>query len=263
MPRAAAEERNEAKGLFQSRLDLDARRQLDDLRGTAMAVAGLGRLELIAEPKDVAAAEKRFQRNLEISEAIGDMIAQVKMRSLLGACALEKGDLDPALTHYQRSWELAGDRIDRCYAAVGLLRCYQRQNCPDLFDGMAQQLLDLLQEEEIPADCESQLRAALNAVPAGSRGPAASKLLALLIRQPSEPLLFVRILRIVHIVRFVAQSCGLQPSNVFVLRPFPYIHFHGIADTTASTPLCDQLCPRRVFPIFRTTVATRTPTKPR
>ena len=71
-------------------------RQLGDLRGVAMALAGLGRLEWYAEPKNVAAAEKHFQRNLEISEAIGDVIAQVKMHSLLGACALEKGDLEQA-----------------------------------------------------------------------------------------------------------------------------------------------------------------------
>ena len=88
--KGTADERSEAKRLFECRLQLDAQRQLDDLRGTAMAVAGLGRLEWYAEPKNVAAAEKHFQRNLEISEAIGDIIAQVKMHSLLGACAWKK-----------------------------------------------------------------------------------------------------------------------------------------------------------------------------
>ena len=95
LSKGTADERSEAKRLFERRLQLDAERQLGDLRGTAMAVAGLGRLEWYAEPKNVAAAEKHFQRNLEISEAIGDIIAQVKMHSLLGACALEKGDLAP------------------------------------------------------------------------------------------------------------------------------------------------------------------------
>ena len=71
-----------------------------------------------------------FAQNLEISEAIGDIIAQVKMHSLLGACALENGDLEQALAHYQRSWELAGDPIDQCFAAIGLLRCHQRTKSP-------------------------------------------------------------------------------------------------------------------------------------
>jgi tetratricopeptide (TPR) repeat protein len=174
--KGSADERSEAKRLFEQRLQMDAQRQLDDLRGTAMAVAGLGRLEWYNEPKNVAAAEKHFQQNLEISEAIDDIIAQVKMHSLLGACALEKGDLEQALTHYQRSWELAGDPIDRCFAAVGLLRCYQLQNRPDQFEGMAQQLLGLLQGEKIPIDCESQLQAVLKSCPVKSRGEAVRKL---------------------------------------------------------------------------------------
>jgi tetratricopeptide (TPR) repeat protein len=176
LSKGTADERSEAKRLFECRLQLDAQRQLGDLRGTAMAVAGLGRLEWYTEPKNVATAEKYFQRNLEISEAIGDIIAQVKMRSLLGACALEKDDLEQALTHYQRSWELAGDPIDRCFAAVGLLRCYQRQNRPDQFESMAQQLLGLLEREKIPFDCESQLQAVLKTCPVKSRGEAVRKL---------------------------------------------------------------------------------------
>jgi hypothetical protein len=98
------------------------------------------------------------------------------MHSLLGACALENGDSEQALTHYQRSWELAGDPIDRCFAAVGLLRCYQLQNRHDQFEGMAQQLLGLLDREKIPIDCESQLQAVLKTCPVKSRGEAVSKL---------------------------------------------------------------------------------------
>ena len=89
LSKGTAEERSEAKRLFECRLQLETQRQLGDPRGAAMAVAGLGRLEWFTEPKNVAAAEKHFERNLEISEAIGDVIAQVKMHSLLGACALE------------------------------------------------------------------------------------------------------------------------------------------------------------------------------
>ena len=141
-----------------------------------MALAGLGRLEWYTEAKNIGAAETYFEQNLEISEAIGDIIAQVKMHSLLGACALEKGALPQALAHYQRSWELAGDPIDRCFAAIGLLHCYQRQNRPDQVEDMAQRLLGLLDREKIPADCRDQLQAALETCPVESRGTALRRL---------------------------------------------------------------------------------------
>ena len=176
LSKGMADERSEAKRLFQCRLEMDAQGKLGDLRGTATAVAGLGRLEWYAEPKNVAAAEKHFAKNLEISEAIGDIIAQVKMHSLLGACALEKDDLEQALRHYQRSWELGGEPIDRCFAAAGLLRCYQRQNRPEPFDGIAQQFLDLLDRENIPIDCEGQLQAVVKTCPVESRDEAVRKL---------------------------------------------------------------------------------------
>ncbi len=174
--KGTADEQGEARQLFERRLQLDARRHLDDPRGVGMALAGLGRLEWYAEAKDVAAAQGHFQRNLEISEAIGDVTAQVKMHSLLGACGLEKGDTEGALSHYQRSWQLAADRIDRCFAAVGLLRCCQRQNRLDQFEGIAQQLLGLLEGEPVPPDCQSQLQAVLNLCPAESRSETARRL---------------------------------------------------------------------------------------
>jgi hypothetical protein len=156
LSKGTVDERSEAKRLFECRLQLDAQRQLGDLRGTAMANAGLGRLA--------------------ISEAIGDIIAEVKMHSLLGACALEKDDLQQALAHYQRSWELAGDLIDRCFAAVGLLRCYQRQNRPDQFEAMARQLLGLLEREKIPFDCQGPLQAVFTTCPMEFRGETVRRL---------------------------------------------------------------------------------------
>ena len=147
-----------------------------------MALAGLGRLQWYPEVKNVAAAENYFGRSLEISEAIGDIIGQVKMHSLLGACALEKDDLPRALAHYERSWELAGDTIDRCFAAIGLLRCYQRQKCPDRFEDIAQQLLGLLQSEKIPVDCEAPLRAVLEGCSPESKSEAIGKLRELVQR---------------------------------------------------------------------------------
>jgi tetratricopeptide (TPR) repeat protein len=177
--KGTAQERSEAQRLFECRLQMDPQRQLDDVRGTAMAVAGLGRLEWYAQPKNVAAAEQHFARNLELSEAIGDVIAQVKMHSLLGACALEKGDIEPAATHYRRSWELAGDPLDRVFACVGLLRCYQRQSRGEPFQAMLHELCELLRRVTLPAECANPLRAVLESCPAESRSKEVEQLLDL------------------------------------------------------------------------------------
>jgi tetratricopeptide (TPR) repeat protein len=182
LSKGSADERSEARRLFHDRLQLDDLHRLGDLRGSAMAVAGLGRLEWYAEPKNVAAAEQYFRRSLEISEAIGDVMAQVKMHSLLGACALEKAALEPALAHYQRSWELAGDASDGCFAAAGLLCCYQRPDRLDQFQRVAQELLDRLQGAKVRFDCAGPLRAVLDACPAESRSQSVRKL-----RELAEP----------------------------------------------------------------------------
>ena len=121
-------------------------------------------------------AEKHFQRDLEISEAIGDVVGQVKMHSFLGGCALEKNDLEQAVAHYRRSLELADAPIDQYFANVGLLRCYQRQSRPDPFEATAKRLLDLVEREGLSFDGEDQLRAVLEAVPAASRSDAVERL---------------------------------------------------------------------------------------
>ena len=170
--KGTADERAEAKRLFEYRLRLEEERRLGDLRGVAVAMGGLGRLQWYGEPKDVPGAVKHFRGDLEISEAIGDVVAQAKMHSLLGACAWETNDVEQAATHYQRSWELAADPLDRCYASVGLLRCYQRQGRDEQFEATAKQLLDLLEgrNEKLPPDCETPLRKVLQ----GCDGPTAS-----------------------------------------------------------------------------------------
>ena len=174
--KGTAEDWPEAKRLFEYRLQLDQERQLGDLRGVAMTLAGLGRLEWFNEPKDIASAEKHFQRDLEISEAIGDVVGQVKMHSFLGGCALEKNDLEQAVAHYRRSLELADAPIDQYFASVGLLRCYQRQSRPDPFEATVKRLLELVEREGLSFDGEDQLRAVLETVPAASRSDAVKRL---------------------------------------------------------------------------------------
>jgi hypothetical protein len=178
LSKGAADERAEAKRLFEYRLQLEGERQLGDLRGVAMAMGGLGRLEWYSEPKDIPSAEKHFRGDLEIAEAIGDVVAQTKMHSLLGACAWERNEVEQSATHYQRSWELAADPIDRCYASVGLLRCYQRQGQDEQFGATARQLLDLLERGQVklPPDCGTELRDVLRSYEGTSASDAARKL---------------------------------------------------------------------------------------
>jgi hypothetical protein len=60
--------------------------------------------------------------------------------------------------------------------AAALLRCYQRQNRPDQFEGMAQTLLGLWQRETIPEDGQAQLQAVRETRPPESSSEAVRKL---------------------------------------------------------------------------------------
>ncbi len=168
LAKGTAQEQKEARGLFERRLRLEKEHGLGDLRGVAMALGGLGRLEWFAAPKDLPAAEQHFRADLEISEAIGDVVAQTKMHSLLGACSLEKDDIEPATIHYERSWQLAGDASDRCFAGTGLLRCHRQSAARDRFEAVARQLLELVRTDgpTIPGDCTGPLAAVLRSCPA-------------------------------------------------------------------------------------------------
>jgi tetratricopeptide (TPR) repeat protein len=185
LSRGSAAECDEARRLFEYRLQLNDERQLGDVRGVAMAVAGLGRLDWFHEPKDVSSAEKHFQKDLEISEAIGDVVGQVKMHSFLGGCALERKDADQAAIHYRRSQELADNPIDRYFAGVGLLRCCQQQGRRDQFEAAAVQILDLVERERVPLDPDDGLQATLEACPTALRSNAVRRLLALLQPAPT------------------------------------------------------------------------------
>ena len=108
---ADAKDREQSRELFEMRLKWETQRRLNDPHGRAMALGGLGRLHWFADPRpaigcpeyparNIDAAEGCFRDALEISEQICDSGAQVKLRSFLGACALEKGQVEDALAHY-------------------------------------------------------------------------------------------------------------------------------------------------------------------
>ena len=162
--RSESEQREAAK-LYKQRLKLIEKHKIGDLRGQAMTHGGLGRLALFGEPKDLKAARFHFRRDLELSEAIDDKQGQIQMHSLLGACDLEQGKIESALSHYQQSWRIAHNPINRFFAGAGLLRCYVSLQKRSAFEEILDALLALARDQGVPAICEQELNAALFGVP--------------------------------------------------------------------------------------------------
>jgi len=155
----------EAKELFQRRLRIYATNRIGDAPGLAKTHGGLGRLAFFGAPRDLTTAREHFQKDLEISEAIGDIQGQTQMHSLLGACALEEGDFDSASAHYQRSWELARHTVNRFFAGAGLLKCHASQRRWADFGELAKQLIEFAEAEGMPATCAEAIRDAIAACP--------------------------------------------------------------------------------------------------
>jgi len=174
--RGNAQERQEAKDLFERRLRLNDVHKIGDARGQAMTHGGLGRLAFFYEPKDIATAALHFQKDLEISEAIGDQQGQIQMHSLLGACALENDEVEKALEHYQRSWDLSRAPISRFFAGIGLLSCHSRKMQGEQFDEVIRQLLELARDG-VPDACAEDLVTVLTSSPSDLCSEEAEQLL--------------------------------------------------------------------------------------
>ena len=176
LSRGNAEERQDARELFERRLRLNETHQIGDARGQAMTHGGLGRLAFFHEPKDIATAAFHFQKDLDISEAIGDQQGLIQMHSLLGACAIEDDEMEKALEHYQRSWDLSRAPISRFFAGIGLLTCHCRTRQCVQFDEVIRQLLDLARDG-VPDVCAEDLVAALTSCPSDLFSAEAEQLL--------------------------------------------------------------------------------------
>jgi tetratricopeptide (TPR) repeat protein len=162
LSRGTTMERDEARELFTRRLKLNERHKIGDPQGVAMTHGGLGRLAYFYERKDIPAARYHFQKDLDISEAIGDLQGQIQMHSLLGGCALEENDVNSAVNHYQRSWELSPDAVSRFFAGAGLLNCYARHERVNQVRQIARELLDVAREQGIPHPCRDDVVDAIN-----------------------------------------------------------------------------------------------------
>jgi hypothetical protein len=177
LSRGSAEDRREARELFERRLHLNETHQVGDPRGQAMTHGGLGRLAFFHEPRDLATAVYHFQKDLEISEAIGDQQGLIQMHSLLGACALEEDDVAQALHHYERSWELSQHATSQFFAGTGLIACYGRTGDRRSFEQVVDRLLALA-DDGVPSGCAEDLAAALTACPPEWLENGADRLLA-------------------------------------------------------------------------------------
>ncbi len=160
LSRGTDEERTEARLLFERRLEINQKHQVGDPRGQAMTHGGLGRLAFYYEPKDLSAAAFHFRKDLEISEAIGDQQGQIQMHSLLGACAVEAGNVEQAIAHYQTSWELSRDPVNQFFAGAGLLNCFRQTGQQEPFQRVASDLLGLA-GDGIPDACAGEIATVL------------------------------------------------------------------------------------------------------
>lgn len=176
LSRGAGDEQQEAKRLFQRRLALIDEHKIGDLRGQAMTHGGLGRLAFYADPPDIAEARLHFEKDLELSKAIDDQQGQIQMHSLLGACALSEDDVPSALNHYEQSWQLAHNAINRFFAGAGLLSCFIRSENRERFGATVEELQLLAKDEGIPSMCVEEVAKSLGNCPEDWIGAAVADL---------------------------------------------------------------------------------------
>ena len=155
-----------ARELLERRLTLLETSGVGDLRGLAMTHGALGRLALAATPRNPDLARIHLAKDLELSTAIGDVAGQVQMHSLLGACALEDGDLDRAREHYGLSWSLGEDVRARCFSGAGLLRTHAAAGDRDALAQVARDLDRVLppRAADVAADGVEALARAVDVV---------------------------------------------------------------------------------------------------
>ncbi|NUT48213.1 MAG: hypothetical protein HOV94_13025 [Saccharothrix sp.] len=102
--------RHAEDGLASYELALDAAARLEDQRGQAKALRGLGRIH--REMRQHTAARERFEAALTFSRASGDRQGQAKASHSLGSLARRENDFGPAWRHYHRAltaYQAAGD----------------------------------------------------------------------------------------------------------------------------------------------------------
>lgn len=121
--------KEKAKQYFLESIRYKSMKKNNDTPGLARTYGGLGRLELFALKPDYNEALLWFQKDLDLSLQIGDVLGQTKMHSSMARCYLKLGNFDQAKQAYHQSLQMAELPSDKAYALLGLMEVYD--NLPD------------------------------------------------------------------------------------------------------------------------------------
>ena len=165
-----AKDKKEAADLFAISIKIKERPELYDKPGIARSHGGLGRLAFFRNPPDLTVARKEFEKDLKLSEDIGDISGQSKMYNFLGNCDFIDGNraedagkkeenFKNALNYYRLAFEVGEEAIDRLFAGADLLKCIWTISEPlEDIDTIGETLLKVAKqalenESSIPIPC--------------------------------------------------------------------------------------------------------------
>ena len=159
-------EKQKAKELFLTSIELKSRASIRDLQGLAFAHGGLGRLAYFSDEPNFDEARKQFAEDLRYSERIGSRTGQCKMHSLLGGCDVRQNhNYESALEHYRRAYELADERVDQFFGLGGILECAGHLEKPDSVAQFGPALADLTRAAIDQLDADARTSDPKSAIP--------------------------------------------------------------------------------------------------
>lgn len=141
-----------ALGLFRNSITIKKSNQTYDLAGLARSYGGLGRLflEWNRNLTDIGRAKKYFEKDLQLSIQLNDLVGQIKMHSFLGQCCIEAKQFQEAEDHYNKSLQLSGKeqyfRSDRFFALVGLVKVYSLTDEKEPMKQTGEKMVELLEK---------------------------------------------------------------------------------------------------------------------
>ncbi|MDX8389936.1 MAG: hypothetical protein R8M38_05535 [Mariprofundaceae bacterium] len=148
------EDKERANKLFLESISIKEDPNTMDLPGLARSWGGVGRLHMFRDKPDYDQAIAALQKDLDISEEIGDQMGESKMHSLIGNCKKSLCMLPEAITHYRKSLDLAESPIDKTFALLGMLSISVQKEDSKEFAGFFQEFTKLRNElGGIPQPC--------------------------------------------------------------------------------------------------------------
>lgn len=144
--------RKKAYDCYQQSIRIKEKSLVNDTPGLARSYGGLGRLELFVKPVNAQAALEWFEKDLVLSEKIGDLKGQTQMHSLMGSCYLKLNEPTLALEQFRTSLSLTSDLSDQAFALKGLLEIYDLQPQADWGPQVLNDLCSILQNLEFKPD---------------------------------------------------------------------------------------------------------------